>query len=172
MIQGRIGIWKCWFLRRGEHQSTRRKTSRNKGENQQQTQPTYGVYAGSWTRATLVGGECSHHCATLAPQGSSNCSRQFQFTHGNTHGIFRFAHHLSTSVADSGHQQSKRKIKSRYLMSIFKMKSGNQKSKVDSRTSRTIGGTDLHETGTGRTQTGMMGMSSYRSPYISFHAFT
>ena len=61
-------------------------------------------------------------------------SRQFQFFHGNTHGIFRFAHHLSTSAADSGHQKSKRKIKSRYLMSIFKMKSGNQKAKVDSRT--------------------------------------
>ena len=38
-----IGIWKCWFLRRGENRSTRRKTSRSKGENQQQTQPTYGV---------------------------------------------------------------------------------------------------------------------------------
>ena len=51
---------KCWFLRRGE------KASRSKGENQRQTQPTYGVDAGIWTRATLVGGECSHHCATLS----------------------------------------------------------------------------------------------------------
>ena len=33
----RIGIWKCWFLRRGENRSTRRKTSRSKEENQQQT---------------------------------------------------------------------------------------------------------------------------------------
>ena len=24
--------------------------------------------AGIWTRATVVGGECSHHCATLAPR--------------------------------------------------------------------------------------------------------
>ena len=48
LIPGRIGIWKCWFLRRGENWSTRRKTSRNKGENsnQQQTQTTYGVDAG------------------------------------------------------------------------------------------------------------------------------
>ena len=46
----------------------RRKTSRSKGENQQQTQPTYGVDAGIWTWTTLVGGECSHHCATLAPK--------------------------------------------------------------------------------------------------------
>ena len=34
-------------LRRGEIRSTRRKTSRNKGQNQQQTQPTYGVNVGS-----------------------------------------------------------------------------------------------------------------------------
>ena len=49
--------------RRGENRSTRRKTSRSKGENQQQTQPTYGVDARIWTRATLGGGERSHHCA-------------------------------------------------------------------------------------------------------------
>ena len=34
-------------LRRGGNRSTRRKTSRSKGENQQRTQPTYGVDAGS-----------------------------------------------------------------------------------------------------------------------------
>ena len=37
------------------------------GENQQQTQPTYDAGTGNRTRATLVGGECSHHCATTAP---------------------------------------------------------------------------------------------------------
>ena len=37
MIPGRIGIWNCWLFRRGENRSTRRKTSRSKGENQQQT---------------------------------------------------------------------------------------------------------------------------------------
>ena len=31
----RIGIWKCWFLRRGENWSTQRKTSRSEDENQQ-----------------------------------------------------------------------------------------------------------------------------------------
>ena len=36
-----IGIWKCWFLRRRENQSIRRKTSWSKEENQQQTQPTW-----------------------------------------------------------------------------------------------------------------------------------
>ena len=63
----RIGIWKCWFLWRGENRSTRRKTSRSKDENQQQTQPTYDAEPGNRTRATLVGGECSHHCAIPAP---------------------------------------------------------------------------------------------------------
>ena len=57
---------KRWFLRTGENRSTRRKTSRSKGENQQQTQPTYGVDARIRTRATLVGGRCSMQYATLA----------------------------------------------------------------------------------------------------------
>ena len=62
-----IGIWKCWFLRRGENRITRRKTSQSKDENQQQTQPTYDTGTGSRTRATLVGGERSHHCPIPAP---------------------------------------------------------------------------------------------------------
>ena len=37
-------------------------------ENQQQTHPTCDAGTGNQTRATLVGGECSHHCATPAPQ--------------------------------------------------------------------------------------------------------
>ena len=32
----------------------------------QQTQPTYDVESGNRTWATLVGGECSHHC-TIPP---------------------------------------------------------------------------------------------------------
>ena len=67
-FQDRIGIWKCWFLRRGENRSTRRKTSQSRVENQQQTQPTYDAGSGNRTRATLVGGERSHHCAIPAPQ--------------------------------------------------------------------------------------------------------
>ena len=39
------------------------KNQRSRDENQQQTQPTYDAE----TRATLVGGECSHHCAIPAP---------------------------------------------------------------------------------------------------------
>ena len=45
-IPGRTGIWKCWFLGRGENRSTRRKTSRGKKENQRQTQPTYDIHVG------------------------------------------------------------------------------------------------------------------------------
>ena len=55
----RIGIWKCWFVRRGGNWRTRRKTSLNKDENQQQNQPTCDAEPGNGTRATLVGGECS-----------------------------------------------------------------------------------------------------------------
>ena len=32
-LQARIGIWKCWVLRRGENRSTRGKTSRSREEN-------------------------------------------------------------------------------------------------------------------------------------------
>ena len=47
--------------------STRRKTSRSKDENQQQTHPTYDAEAGNQTWAILVGCECSHPCAIPAP---------------------------------------------------------------------------------------------------------
>ena len=36
-------MWKCWSLRRGENQSTWRKISQRKEENQQQPQLTYGI---------------------------------------------------------------------------------------------------------------------------------
>ena len=39
----------------------------SRDENQQQTQSTYGAKTGNRTRVTLVGGECSHHCAIPAP---------------------------------------------------------------------------------------------------------
>ena len=53
------------LLRRGENRSIWRKTSRCRVENEQ-TQPTYDAESGNRTRATLVGGECSHHCASPA----------------------------------------------------------------------------------------------------------
>ena len=66
-IQIELEFGNVGLLRRGENQSTRRKTSRSKEENQQQTQPTYDAWSRNRTRGTLVGGECSHHCAIPAP---------------------------------------------------------------------------------------------------------
>ena len=43
------------------------KNPRSRDENQQQTQLTYDAETGNRTRATLVGSECSHHCAIPAP---------------------------------------------------------------------------------------------------------
>ena len=40
LIPGGIGIWKCWFLSRGENWSTQRKTPWSEGEKQPQT-PTH-----------------------------------------------------------------------------------------------------------------------------------
>ena len=49
-----------------ENRCTRRKTSRIRVENHQQTQPTYDAGSGNRTRDTLVEGERSHHCANPA----------------------------------------------------------------------------------------------------------
>ena len=66
-----IGIWKCWFLRRGENRSTRRKTSRSKDENQQQTQPTFDTESGNRTGphwwVACVGDKCSTTAPSLLP---------------------------------------------------------------------------------------------------------
>ena len=69
-FQPRIGIWKCWFLRRGENQSIQRKTSQTREENQQQTQPAHDVGSRNLTRDILVEGEHSHHCAIPAHQNT------------------------------------------------------------------------------------------------------
>ena len=63
--------FKCWFLRRGENRSSRRKTSRSRVENQQ-TQPTYDAGSGNRTRDTLVEGERSHHYTNPAPLLQTN----------------------------------------------------------------------------------------------------
>ena len=44
------------------------KDPQNTDENQQQTQPTHDTGNGNRTRARLMEGECSHHCAIPAPQ--------------------------------------------------------------------------------------------------------
>ena len=65
----RIGIWKCWFLRRGENRSTRRKTSRSKDENRQQTHmtPSPGIEPGPHWWEACVGGKCSTTAPSLLP---------------------------------------------------------------------------------------------------------
>ena len=55
------------FFMEGGKPEDPEKNPRSKDENQQQTQPTYDTGAGNRTRATLVEGECSHHCAIPAP---------------------------------------------------------------------------------------------------------
>ena len=45
-------------------------------ENKQQTQPTYDAETGNRTRATLVRGECSHHCVIPAPSELESDNRQ------------------------------------------------------------------------------------------------
>ena len=70
ITQIELGFVNVGFLLRGENRSTRRKTSRSKNKNQQQTQPTFDAESGTdqtWT--TLVGGECSHHCAIPLMEG-------------------------------------------------------------------------------------------------------
>ena len=54
-------------FREGGKPENPEKNPQSKDENQQQTQPTYDTGTGNRTRATLVGGECSHHCAIPAP---------------------------------------------------------------------------------------------------------
>ena len=75
LIPGWIGIWKRWFLRRGENRSTRWKTSVSKGENQQQTQTKY-ARCRDLNQATLVGGEHSQHC-TIPCSPDLPCSNYF-----------------------------------------------------------------------------------------------
>ena len=70
--------WSNWNLKmlvfeeRGKPEYPEKNLS-EQGENQQQTQLTYGVDAGIWTRATLVEGERSHFCAI-------SCYESFSFS--------------------------------------------------------------------------------------------
>lgn len=53
-------------LEKVENRSTWRKLSQSRENNQQQTQPSYGVQAGTPTRTTLVEDKSSHHGAIAA----------------------------------------------------------------------------------------------------------
>ena len=59
----RSGSSSTWFLIELEFW---RENRSSKGENLQQTQPTYVVDAGISIRTTLVAGDCSHHCVNPA----------------------------------------------------------------------------------------------------------
>ena len=59
---------KWWFLRRGEPRENLSVQSR---EPTNLIHINYDAGSGNRTRATLVGGECSHHCATASPLFSS-----------------------------------------------------------------------------------------------------
>ena len=67
IIQIELEFGNVGLLMSGENRRIRKKTSRSNGENQQQTQPTYDAGSGNRTRDTMVGGECSHHCAIPVP---------------------------------------------------------------------------------------------------------
>ena len=60
------GIWKCCTWAEGKTGSPGEKPLGARKTDQKQTEPTNGVDASISTWTTLVGGECSDHCATLA----------------------------------------------------------------------------------------------------------
>ena len=57
----------------------------SRDEHQQETQPTYGINSAIPIRATLAGGERSHHCTIPAPQ-----SRNAYLAPVHTHYIYLF----------------------------------------------------------------------------------
>ena len=89
------------------------------GENQQQTQPTCDAGSGNRTRATVVGDECSHHCAIPAPLCSyfmclylhictlnnnhlinlrNSCSLDTSCRRSDTHSVFGIQHRRQCKV--------------------------------------------------------------------------
>ena len=67
------------------------------GENQQQSQPTYDAGTGNRTRATLVGGGCSHPCATPAPPASDWLLHNGEFQ--NQIKVFSDSHSATALIA-------------------------------------------------------------------------
>ena len=66
LFLGRIWNLEMLVFVKGGKPEYQEKNPRSKDESQQQTQPTYDPDIGNQTRAKLVGGECSHHCAIPA----------------------------------------------------------------------------------------------------------
>ena len=59
---------KCWFLREGKTGEPGEKLSEQRRANNKLNPHIWWRRRRIRTQATLVGGECSHHCATLAPK--------------------------------------------------------------------------------------------------------
>ena len=72
-VQVELEFGNVGFFMEGGKPEYLEKNPWSKDENQQQTQPTYDTGTGNKTPATLVEGECSHHCAIPAPL-LSGCS--------------------------------------------------------------------------------------------------
>ena len=66
-----------------ENRSPRRKTSRSRNENQQQTEHTYDVKSGNRNRAKLVGGECSHHFSPLRQHRRNKAIKEWKLEEEN-----------------------------------------------------------------------------------------
>ena len=64
----KLEYWNVGFWGEGKTREPREKPPEVKEGTNNQLKPTYGIDLLSWVRATLVGGECSHHCAIVAPQ--------------------------------------------------------------------------------------------------------
>ena len=58
-----------------EREKPEKKNSRSKGENQQQTQPTCRRRQDLNPGPTLIGGECSNHCAIPYSPVEQGCKR-------------------------------------------------------------------------------------------------
>ena len=73
--------WKCWFLRRKENRSTRRKTLGARTRTNNKLNPQMNARSGNRTRVTWVGGERPHHCAIPAPHSCSSPPPPFMLPH-------------------------------------------------------------------------------------------
>ena len=65
------------FEERGKPECPEKTSRSSEGENQQQTQPSYGINTGIWARSTILGSECSNHCTTLKPL-SANTEKEIK----------------------------------------------------------------------------------------------
>ena len=65
LIPSGIGIWKCWFLRRGENRSTRRKTSQSHKKGPTTNSTHLWRPRQHWDPRLIGGRRVLHHCTIL-----------------------------------------------------------------------------------------------------------